>query len=586
MRVAIVTESFLPTVNGVTTSVCRVLEHLARRGPRGDRDRPGGPGHRRSTRASPSTACPSVAYRQFPVGLPGPQVAARSPAFAPDVLHAASPFLLGAQAIAAAARLGVPTVAVFQTDVARYARRTASAPRPRPSPGGSCAGSTTGATSRSCRPRPPCGTSSAPASSGSRRWGRGVDARRYHPNRRTRRGAPRSCAARLAPATSVVVGYVGRLAPEKQVERLAALRGSGGVRLAVVGDGPGAPALARRLAAPRPGLPRARSRGDELAAAYAALRRLRPHGHEETFGQTRAGGARRGPPGGRARAPAGRSTSSRTASTGTSSIPATTTRCGAAVGTSWRRAAPRPASARRVGGPSWGAPGRPSATSCSGHYEAARAGVRRAAGPRPRGPTFSRHRDRSTVQARLTAGTPSSGRSSSQRTRLSSPGSHPIPLRGGLLMAEQSTGVLAHRQAGRRHRSVPSPASGRFAGHALPRPRGHVVVGAAPHHRRAPSTSSCSCTSSTRLSCGSAREAYDAVIGTYKNPIMGLGETALVAAIVFHALNGLRIILIDFWSPGHQAPATHVLDRDRRLGGAVRRLRPPPPDERLLGVTR
>ncbi len=45
-------------------------------------------------------------------------------------------------------------------------------------------------------------------------------------------------------------------------------------------------------------------------------------------------------------------------------------------------------------------------------------------------------------------------------------------------------------------------------------------------------------------------EAYNAVIGTYKNPIMGLGEVALVGAIVFHAFNGLRIILIDFWSRG------------------------------------
>ena len=40
------------------------------------------------------------------------------------------------------------------------------------------------------------------------------------------------------------------------------------------------------------------------------------------------------------------------------------------------------------------------------------------------------------------------------------------------------------------------------------------------------------------------------MIGTYKNPIMGLGELALVAAIAFHAFNGLRIILIDFWSFG------------------------------------
>ncbi|WP_082812747.1 succinate dehydrogenase, cytochrome b556 subunit [Cellulomonas timonensis] len=45
-------------------------------------------------------------------------------------------------------------------------------------------------------------------------------------------------------------------------------------------------------------------------------------------------------------------------------------------------------------------------------------------------------------------------------------------------------------------------------------------------------------------------EAYNAVIGTYKNPIMGLGEAGLVAAIVFHAFNGVRIMLVDFWVKG------------------------------------
>ncbi|MFC0682010.1 succinate dehydrogenase, cytochrome b556 subunit [Lysobacter korlensis] len=45
-------------------------------------------------------------------------------------------------------------------------------------------------------------------------------------------------------------------------------------------------------------------------------------------------------------------------------------------------------------------------------------------------------------------------------------------------------------------------------------------------------------------------EAYNAVIQAYKTPIMGVGELALVAAIGLHALNGLRIILVDFWSVG------------------------------------
>lgn len=45
-------------------------------------------------------------------------------------------------------------------------------------------------------------------------------------------------------------------------------------------------------------------------------------------------------------------------------------------------------------------------------------------------------------------------------------------------------------------------------------------------------------------------EAYDAVIGTYKNPVMGIGEVFLVAAIAYHAFNGLRVILVDFWAKG------------------------------------
>ena len=45
-------------------------------------------------------------------------------------------------------------------------------------------------------------------------------------------------------------------------------------------------------------------------------------------------------------------------------------------------------------------------------------------------------------------------------------------------------------------------------------------------------------------------EAYNAVLGTYQNEIMGMGEVVLVAGIVFHAMNGLRIILVDFWSKG------------------------------------
>lgn len=45
-------------------------------------------------------------------------------------------------------------------------------------------------------------------------------------------------------------------------------------------------------------------------------------------------------------------------------------------------------------------------------------------------------------------------------------------------------------------------------------------------------------------------QSYDSVIATYKNPLVNLLELGLVGAVLFHALNGLRIMAVDFWSRG------------------------------------
>ncbi|AEW96120.1 putative succinate dehydrogenase membrane subunit [Streptantibioticus cattleyicolor NRRL 8057 = DSM 46488] len=45
-------------------------------------------------------------------------------------------------------------------------------------------------------------------------------------------------------------------------------------------------------------------------------------------------------------------------------------------------------------------------------------------------------------------------------------------------------------------------------------------------------------------------QAYDTVVSTYKNPVVNLLEYGLVAAILFHALNGLRVVAVDFWAKG------------------------------------
>lgn len=55
--------------------------------------------------------------------------------------------------------------------------------------------------------------------------------------------------------------------------------------------------------------------------------------------------------------------------------------------------------------------------------------------------------------------------------------------------------------------------------------------------------------------------AYDEVIATYKTPIVNLMEVGLVGAVLYHALNGIRIVLIDFWSKGprYQRQMTWVI---------------------------
>ncbi|MEV8254549.1 glycosyltransferase family 1 protein [Rhodoglobus sp. NPDC076762] len=282
MRVVVVSESFLPTVNGVTNSVLKVLDYLSSEGHQAMVICPSA-GAPKSYAGFRIHAVPALAYRQFPVGLPNPQVHKLIADFRPDVVHAAAPFLLGAQAISSANRLGIPTVAIFQTDVAGYARRHHL-------------GQATKLAWRIVRwihdgaqlTLAPSSTAMADLQAIGltklERWGRGVDLAMYHPAKKLSPATAR-LRKRLAPRCEVVVGYVGRIAPEKQVERLRALRGLTGVRVAIVGDGSSVPLVKKELA----GIPvtwLGKLGGEELATAYAAFDVFAHTGTEETFGQT------------------------------------------------------------------------------------------------------------------------------------------------------------------------------------------------------------------------------------------------------------------------------------------------------------
>ncbi|GAA2617684.1 GDP-mannose-dependent alpha-mannosyltransferase [Paractinoplanes durhamensis] len=282
MRVALVTESFLPDVNGVAHSVVRAAEHLLRRGHQPMVVAPQPPPALRDVRVDVPypvvriASLPMPGYPQIRLGLPTPTMTGAMRAHGTDVVHLASPFVLGAWGMAAARSLKLPTVAVYQTDVAAYARAYK-------------VGMTEGAAWRWIRTVhnaanrtlvPSSESGAALGAHGVERihlWRRGVDDVQFHPGRRTP-GMRRV----LSPNGEIVVGFVGRLAVEKQIDLLADVSRLPGVRLVVVGDGPAGPAL-------RKALPQAKflgvRRGLQLARIYASFDIFAHTGPYETFGQ-------------------------------------------------------------------------------------------------------------------------------------------------------------------------------------------------------------------------------------------------------------------------------------------------------------
>lgn len=279
MRVAIVTESFFPQVNGVTNTVRHTVDRLLERGHQALVIAPG-PGltSYRTARVVRVRSMALPRYRSFSIGLPDPAVGRSLEEFGPDIVHLASPIALGALGLRAAQQLGVPTVAVYQTDISGFARRygiRADAAVAR------WVGSIHRRATRTLVPS--TSSYSQLDALGVRNlhvWRRGVSLDLFGPDRRSE--VLHGSWTRHDP-TRVVVGYVGRLAAEKQVRRLAEIAPVAGTRLVVIGDGPARSWLEKRL----PGAKfTGMLRGRDLARAFASLDVFVHTGEAETFCQT------------------------------------------------------------------------------------------------------------------------------------------------------------------------------------------------------------------------------------------------------------------------------------------------------------
>lgn len=283
MRVAIVAESFLPEVNGVSNSVIRVLEHLRRAGhealviapdappgqPRADRIYDGIRVHR-----VPSRMFPKVTT--LPLGVPTPRLVKVLRGFDPHVVHLASPALLGYGGLRAARWLGVPTVAVYQTDVPGFAASYGIPMTARAA--WAWFRHLHGLADRTLAPSSVTMESLvAHRFPRVHRWARGVDLLRFAPSARDE-----ALRRRWSPQGKPVVGFVGRLAPEKHVERLIGLAADDAVQLVIVGDG--VDRIKLQSAMPTAVFTGALY-GDELAAAYASMDVFVHPGEHETFCQ-------------------------------------------------------------------------------------------------------------------------------------------------------------------------------------------------------------------------------------------------------------------------------------------------------------
>jgi len=122
LRIAIVTETFLPKIDGIVTRLCHTLRHLRAMGhtvlvvaPRGVQEFEGTPVHGVS-------GFPFPLYPELKMALPRPSVERALKAFGPDIVHAVNPAVLGVSAFFTSSSNRLPLIVSYHTHLPKYLR--------------------------------------------------------------------------------------------------------------------------------------------------------------------------------------------------------------------------------------------------------------------------------------------------------------------------------------------------------------------------------------------------------------------------------------------------------------------------------
>ncbi|MGI8541625.1 MAG: glycosyltransferase family 4 protein [Rubrobacteraceae bacterium] len=269
MRIAFITETFLPATDGVVTRLRHTIKELRRMGDEiliiapkyGE-----GPGFYEGAPIYRVPAVPFPPYPQIKLAPALPGVGHALMGFKPDLIHAVNPVVLGLGAPYFARRLDVPLVASYHTNIAQYTSfyklgfltRAARWYTKRLHNLAEINLCTSMSTAKYLESE---GIKSV------RVWPQGVDTERFAPKKGSEWWRNRLSGGH--PDENLLL-YVGRLAPEKDIGRLKrVLERLPGTRLAIVGDGPARRDLENEFAGTPttfPGL----LLGEELAAAYAS----------------------------------------------------------------------------------------------------------------------------------------------------------------------------------------------------------------------------------------------------------------------------------------------------------------------------
>jgi glycosyltransferase involved in cell wall biosynthesis len=268
VRIAFFTETFLPATDGVVTRLCRTIEELGRMGDEvmifaPSNDRPD------SYAGAKIYSTPGITFPHYPqirLAPPHPWIGRALREFRPDVIHVVNPIIHGPGGVYFARRMKVPLVCSYHTNIATYApyyklgflvnfARSATRYVHNQSQINLCTSST---------------TMDYLLEEGIKRvrvWPQGVDSRLFHPDRASEQWRTKLTDGN--PEDKLLL-FVGRLAPEKHIERLRVIPESlPGTRLALVGDGPAREYLESQFAGTRTVLT-GLLQGEDLAGAYAS----------------------------------------------------------------------------------------------------------------------------------------------------------------------------------------------------------------------------------------------------------------------------------------------------------------------------